>query len=122
MQHFHRDYLLSQEIRVPFRKDRDINRGGNFVYVREYIPSRELKYFGLKDNVEEVFVEINLRKSKWLLLAAYKPPSLSKIKLFDVIGNALDYYSKKYHHFLVIGDLTTLEFEDGLQDSLKNEI
>ena len=60
--------------------------------------SRELKEFDLEDNVKGVFVETNLRKSKWLLLAAYKPPSFSKTKCFDPIGNALDYCSKKYQN------------------------
>ena len=61
----------------------------------EDIPSRELKEFDLEDNVEGVFVEINLRKSEWLLLAAYNSPSLSETICFDTIGNALDYYSRK---------------------------
>ena len=55
---------------MPFCKDRNINGGGNVIYVKEDIPSGELKEFDLQVNLEEVFVEINLRKSKWLLLAA----------------------------------------------------
>ena len=61
-----------------------------------------MKEFGLEDNVEGVFVDINWRKSKWLLLAAYKPPSLSKTKCFDAMGNALDYYNKEYLTFLAM--------------------
>ena len=80
---------------MPFCKDRNINGGGNVIYVKEDIPSGELKEFDLQVNLEGVFVEINLRKSKWLLLAAYKPPSLLKGKCFDAIGNNVDYYSKK---------------------------
>ena len=52
--------------KVPFPKDRDINGDGNLVYVREDIPSRKLKEFDLEDNVEGVFVKINLSKSEWL--------------------------------------------------------
>ena len=87
--------------------------------VREDIPSRELNEFDLEDSVEEVFVEINLRKSKWILLAAYKPPTLSRTKCFEAIGNALNYYSKKYQQFFVMVALNTLESEDVLQDFLE---
>ena len=44
--------------KVPFRKDRGINGVGNLVFVREDIPSRELKEIDSEDNVEGVFVEI----------------------------------------------------------------
>ena len=67
--------------KVPFPKDRDINGDGNLVYVREDIPSRELKEFDLEDNIEGVFVEINLRKSKWLLLAALKQNVLTALAM-----------------------------------------
>ena len=89
------------------------------VYVREDIPSGELNEFDLEDSVEEVFVEINLRKSKWILLAVYKPLTLSRTKCFEAIGNALNYYSKNYQISFVMDDLNTLETEDVLHDFLE---
>ena len=50
----------------PYRKDRNANGGGVMVYVREDIPSQKLKD-NLPSNVEAILVEINLRKSKFLL-------------------------------------------------------
>ena len=40
------------------------------IYVREDIPSQE-KGHNLPDNVEAILLEINLRKSKFLLIGTY---------------------------------------------------
>ena len=52
-----------------FRLDR--NRfGGRVIFsVREDIPCKQLTKHILPDNIEGIFVEINFRKTKWLLLA-----------------------------------------------------
>ena len=54
---------------APFRLDR--NRfGGRVIFsVREDIPCKQLTKHILPGNIEEIFVEINFRKTKWLLLA-----------------------------------------------------
>ena len=68
----------------PYRRDRDCNGGGVIVYIREDIPSKKLDSFKL-DDIEGQFFELNLRKSKWLMFAAYKPPSCSKSKYLDIL-------------------------------------
>ena len=52
----------------PYRKDRNRNGGGIIVYVREDIPSRKLDQCKLDDAIRGIFIEINLRKSKWLMI------------------------------------------------------
>ena len=47
----------------PFRRDRNANGGGILVYVREGIPCRELKGKSGAENLEGIFLEINLRKT-----------------------------------------------------------
>ena len=49
----------------PFRADRNKNGGGVIIYVRDDIPSRELKAHPPTINLEGIFFEINLKKSKW---------------------------------------------------------
>ena len=55
----------------PFRRDRNINGGGILIYVKEGIPSQELKMTPIVENLEGIFLEINLRKTKWLLFGGY---------------------------------------------------
>ena len=52
----------------PFRKDRNKNDRGVMIYVRENIPIDSLIKHSIEDNIEAIFVEINLRKNKLLLL------------------------------------------------------
>ena len=54
---------------APYRLDRDTQRGGIILFIREDIPS---KLLALEDLPTEVFyVEINLRKKKLLLCYSY---------------------------------------------------
>ena len=60
---------------MPFRLDRNVNGGGVIIYVREDIPIKNLRKHFFPNDIEEIFVEINFRKSKWLLCGTYRPPS-----------------------------------------------
>ena len=56
-----------------YRLDRNRNRGGVIIYVREDIPSKILEKHKLPQDVEGMFVELNFRKIKWLLFGTYHP-------------------------------------------------
>ena len=56
----------------PYRFDHNCNGGGIMLYIREDIPSRLIEK-KLRNNSEYFFVEINLRKKKWLLCCSYNP-------------------------------------------------
>ena len=51
------------------------NGGGIIIYVREDIPTKILTKHNLPEDIEGIFLEINFRKSKWLLCGIYHPPS-----------------------------------------------
>ena len=52
---------------IPYRLDRNRNGGSVTFYVREDIPSKLLSKHSFKEDIEGLIVEINFRKSKWLL-------------------------------------------------------
>ena len=58
---------------TPYRFDRTSHGGGILLYIREDIPSKILKFEPVQNNFEGFFVEINLRKKKWLLSCSYNP-------------------------------------------------
>ena len=60
--------FLIESYCTPFRHDRDSRGGGIIIYIREDIICKELKSHNMPKNVEGIFLELNLRKSKWLLL------------------------------------------------------
>ena len=51
---------------VPFRLDRTSHGGGMLLFAREHIPCKIIK-IECDADFEGIFVEINLRKEKWLL-------------------------------------------------------
>ena len=60
----------------PFRCYR--NRfGGVLIYIRDDIPSKELSERKFPVDIGGIFIEINLRKTKWLILATYRPTNQS---------------------------------------------
>ena len=60
-----------------------------FIYVREDIPSKELKIHNTLEDIESIFIKINLIKTKWLFCGCYHPPSQSDQQLFENIGKTL---------------------------------
>ena len=63
----------------PYRFDRNRNGGGVLIYVREDIPSKPLTDLKLPHDIEGIFVELNLRKNKWLLFGSTNQMSISLI-------------------------------------------
>ena len=85
-----------------YRRDRNLNGGGILLYIKEDIPSSLL----MIDNYFEAFyVEINIRKRKWLIGCTYNPKSSLISTHLDQIGKNLDKYMLTYSNFLLLGDL-----------------
>ena len=88
---------------IPYRLDRNSYGGGVIIYVREDIPSKLLTSFCFTNVIEGIFVEINFRKSKWLLCGTYNPPSQCDQYFFDSISLGLDFFCI-YEKILLVGD------------------
>ena len=101
--------------KIPYRRDRDGYGGGVMIYVRGDIPSDILLKHRVDDDLEAIFVEINLRKSKILLIGTYNSCSQKYRKadeeFFKQIAHALDVYSG-YDKFLLCGDLNINDFNE----------
>ena len=85
----------------PYRFDRNGKGGGILLYIRDDIPSKLIES---KMTIEGLFVEINLRKKKWLLCCSYNPKKSLISNHLKEIGNNLDLLSSKYDNYLLMGD------------------
>ena len=56
---------------MPHPQDWNRNGGGIMIYIHNYTPSKLLKKHVFPEDIEGLFVELNFRKSKWLLMGAY---------------------------------------------------
>ena len=105
----------------PYRLDRNRNGGGVIIYVREDIPSKVLNKHNFSENIEGLFVEVNLRKMKLLFFGTYHSThnvyGSPDIKYFEQLGLALDVYSN-YDKFLLAGDFNVEEDAECLQEFL----
>ena len=72
---------------------------------------QELKTHNTPEDIESIFIKINLIKTKWLFCGCYHPPSYSDQYFFENIGKALDKYSKHYDKFMLVGDFNAEESE-----------
>ena len=91
----------------PFRADHNKYAGGVIIYVRDDIPSRELKTHPHATNFEGIFFEINLKKSKWLVFGGYNPHKDYISNFLNTLGPCLDHYMSRYDNFLLLGDFNS---------------
>ena len=103
----------------PYRLDRNREGGGVLIYVREDIPSKLLNKHNFTRNVEGMFVEINLRKTKILFFGGYRSEhevyGLPKKEFLEQLSFALDKYSS-YDKTLIAGDFNIDRVDEILDD------
>ena len=87
----------------PFRKDRNSHGGGVMIFVRDSIHAKVLDV-DLPNNIESIFVELNLKNNKWLLMGTYRPPNQCSKHYYSEISKILDNYSLVYDNILLTGD------------------
>ena len=98
----------------PFRLDRNQFGGGLLVFIREDIPCSILNIKQL--TIEALFIEINLRKKKWLLCCSYNPHKNLIVAHLREIQVALDVLSSKYENIIIIGDFNSEPKESAMID------
>ena len=98
---------------TTYRLDRNANGGGILLYIREDIPSTLLNF---DMSIESFFIEINIRKKKWLLVGTYNPNKNLISNHLKEIGKNLDNYSSKYDNFILLGDLNSEPTESAVKD------
>ena len=75
------------------------------LFVREKIPSKLLSQYKQNSSVENIFIEINFRWKKWLLLCSYNPNlTLLNNHIQNRSRRVLNFYLSKYDNFIVLGD------------------
>ena len=98
---------------VPFRKDRNKHGGGLLMYVNDEIVCTQQVVPSLPSDIEALFVEINLRKQKWLIAGIYRPPSQDISYFVGVINETLLY--SNYENIILIDDFNALESHEKIQ-------
>ena len=78
---------------VPYSLDRNCNRGGIMISVREDIPS---KLTEINNCIEGIFIELNLRKKRWLLCGSCNPHKSFISQHLSIISKNLETLLTQY--------------------------
>ena len=100
----------------PFRLDKNCRSGGIVIYIREDIPCKELKNHDLPKDVEGIYIELVLRKNKWILFGGYNPKKENATHFFNHVGKGLDKFLGKYDNMLLLGDFNADKYNVALID------
>ena len=86
----------------------------------EGISTRLLNLDTFPCDIEGIFIQINLCKTKWLYCVIYHPPSQNDKYFFDSLRTALDINSGKYDKFLLTGDFNAQVGEPDIDTFLQD--
>jgi len=103
------DSFLTGQFHIPgfsitYRSNRSNHGGGLLLYTRNDIPSKLVNKFIMPNNVECIFIEINIYKKKWLVGGSYNPNKSNSNEYLNVLGKYLDEYLSKYDNIILLGD------------------
>ena len=97
---------------TTYRRDRNRNGGGILLYIGEDIPSNLLH---ADDITEGFYIEISIRKKKWLLGCSYNPHKRFISSHLKELGKNLD-FNLKYDNFILLGDLDAEPTNEAVND------
>ena len=86
-----------------FRLNRNEYGGGILLYVPDNIPSKSIPV--KNSTIEGFFIELNLRKKKWLLCCTYNPTCSFTSDHLSIIGNSIVLLLANCENFFLMGDL-----------------
>ena len=105
----------------PFHRDRNKNGGGVMIFVTDDIPSKEIKVNFLPSDVVYLFIELNIRKAKWLVPGGYHPPSRNNDYYFCNLSKTLDSLNSDYENVLLVGHFNLEDHEIKISSFLNNQ-
>ena len=99
--------FLIEGYKTPIRLDKSSHSGGIMMYIAEGITSKLLEKMPSHENNEGVFVELNLRKSKWLLFGGYNPKKELISPYLKNVEDILNKYINYYDNIILMGDFNS---------------
>ena len=100
----------------PYRLDRTKNGGGNLIYIRENVPSKNINIKKFRLDIECIFIEINLYKKKWLIGGTHNPCKTMTTNHLSVLSKYIDHHLTRYDNIVIMGEFnsesTQLEIQE----------
>ena len=90
----------------PFRCGRNSNGDGVIIYVKEDIPCK-VHHIPQLLFLEGIFLEVKLKKSKWLLIWGYNPSKDSIPHFMHQLSSSIDKLMHNYDTIILLGDFNS---------------
>ena len=100
----------------PFRLDRNSNGGGAMIYFPDYLHCKKVETYSLPVEVEDMFIEMTVRKTKWLIISGYNPHKELISYFLGHISKGPDRFLANYDNFLVLGVFNSQMSETHMKD------
>ena len=84
--------------------------------VRDDLPCHELSSHNLPTDIECTFLEMTIRKSKWLIVGGYNPHKKNISYFLKYVSRELDKYLPKYENLLLLGDWNSAVTEKEMKE------
>ena len=99
-----------------YRLDRNANGGGIMPYVREDIPYKLLSNNDQDSEIQNIFVEINLRSKKKLICDTDNPKTNHIKNYLQILLQIFNQYFSKYDNIIALGDFNAEMSNTHLQE------
>ena len=101
---FPSNQFLINSFYVPYRLDRNKERAGISLYVRDKISVLPMSRYSLPPHIEILLLELNLRNRKWLIYCSYNSQNNLVKEHLRVLTEGIQFYSKDCENIILIGD------------------
>ena len=99
---------------APFRLNGNSDGGGVMLFLREDMLSKLIA--SETPPVEELYVEVKLRKQKWFISYSYNPNKSMICQHKETLAKNMDLYSSTYENFIFLGDFNVDMEHSALKD------
>ena len=104
---------------TPFRHDRNGKGGGLICFINENIICNRLEVESIPNDIEIMFIELNLRNHKWLLVSTYRPPNQCPEYFVKYITQTVS--KLNYDNVVILGDVN-LEPNNNQLEPLRTDL
>ena len=100
----------------PIRLDRNRNGGGLLCFIHDDLDCKEIKSHKLTKKTEGIFIKLNIRNTKWLIMGGYNPDKKNIENFLECIGKELDRFLPQYENLLLLGDFNSEMCEEHMEN------
>ena len=86
------------------------------IYIKDNLPCRQITFDTQPNDIECIFLELNLRKQKWLIIGAYNPRKENITYFLGHVSKNLDKIMSKYENLLILGDFNSAMSEEAMKE------